>query len=373
MAVVKPFRAVRYNTARAGPLQALVAPPFDVIDPAERERYIASDRHNVVRLTLPDSEGEAARELAAWQREGILVRDEGPAFWWLSQDFAGPDGARRTRTGFVASVRVEPYAAGAIRPHERTHECPKAGRLRLLRATRMELEPIFLLYEDESAAPRRALEPLAAGEPLMEAADSGVTSRLWRVDDPEALAAVEAALADLPLLIADGHHRYETALAFHEEDSSLESEYAMAALVNTVGEGLTIFPTHRVVQRLGEVEGTEVPGGPLGTLARLDSLDREHPAAVLYRGGKAYLVRGSTAGELDAAFLERFRPEGVSYTPRAEEAVARVDEGEAEAAFLLRAPTIEQVTAVAAAGEVMPPKSTYFYPKLLSGLLFLPV
>lgn len=361
MALIKPFRAVRYDERRAGPLETLVAPPYDVIGPAERERFLAASPYNVVRLTLPDSEQRAADDFAAWLRDGVLVREEEPAAWWLVQDYVGPDGVARTREGLLASLRAEPYETGAVRPHERTHAGPKEGRLRLLRAVRAHLEPIFLLYDGTLPSP-------AQGPPDLEASEGGVTSCLWR------LAARRVPdLGDAPLVIADGHHRYETALTFHAEDGSPESAFLMAVIVPTAQEGLTIFPTHRIVQRLpGDVDGPVAAGGPLAALARLGAASPELPAAVLYRGGRATVLVGDEQG-LDAAFVESFHPEGVTYTPRAEEAIAAVDSGEAEAAFLLRPPTVELVEAVAARGEVMPQKSTYFYPKLHSGLLFHPL
>src|ERR687888_2547783 len=149
MAVVKPFRALRYDETKAGPLRDLVAPPYDVISPDERERYLARSPFNIVHLTLPDSEGEAARKLATWQGDGVLVRDEAPAVWVLSQDYVGPDGVSRRRNGLVVLLRLEPYENSVVLPHERTHAGPKEGRLRLLRETRTELEPIFLLHDGE--------------------------------------------------------------------------------------------------------------------------------------------------------------------------------------------------------------------------------
>src|SRR3990170_3174042 len=157
MAVVKPFRALRYDETVAGPLRTLVAPPYDVIAPEQREELRARSPHNVVRLTLPDSEEEAARKLEEWRREGVLV-EEPPAVWALEQAYVGPDGVARTRFGLAASLKVEPYETGTVLPHERTHAGPKEGRLRLLRATRVQLEPIFLLYDGPAPleAPERA-------------------------------------------------------------------------------------------------------------------------------------------------------------------------------------------------------------------------
>ena len=244
MALVKPFRALRYDERRAGPLDSLVAPPYDVISPEERERYLASSPYNVVRLTLPDDEAETARTLAEWEREGVLVRDEEPALWWLAQDYTGPDGVARRRDGLVAALRVEPYSTGTIRPHERTHAGPKEGRLRLLRALRTHVEPIFLLYEGALAG--------AAGEPAIDVELDGVRSRLWRVEGeppPE--------LATASLLIADGHHRYETALAFHEADGTEASAWMLVVIVPTEQEGLTIFPTHRIATRVSSMPPLE--------------------------------------------------------------------------------------------------------------------
>jgi uncharacterized protein (DUF1015 family) len=378
VARVKPFRAVRYDERKAGPLGSLLALPYDVIGPEQREAYLAASPYNVVRLILPDSCEEAARLFREWQRDGILTDEAEDAVWWLRQDYEGPDGIRRTRQGAVVSLGLEPYSSGVVRPHERTHEGPKATQLDLLRATHASLSPILLLYDDPSAGARHALEPLAEGEPLMSAQDGPSTNRVWRITDPEAIAAAQRALADQHLVIGDGHHRYETALAFHEEQGTERSGWTMAVLVNTHGEGLTIFPTHRVVARVPELDNgfrvTPVSGGPQEALAVLGRVDHDHPAFVVYRGeGDAALVEAPGEQSLDTAALDRLDLQDITYTPRTDEAVALVDSGRAEAAFLLRPPTMEQVEAVAEAGETMPQKSTYFYPKLFSGLLFHPV
>ena len=343
MPEIRPFRALRYS-AEAGPLQDLVAPPYDVISEEQRAELLARDPHNVVHLTLPDSEEQAARNLEAWRRDGVLVEEE-PAVWWVAQDYTGPDGIERTREGFAASLRVEPYETGAVLPHERTHAGPKEGRLRLLRATRTELEPIFLLYDAEPpvARPERA--------PDIEAEEGGVRTRLWKLPGAEPR-------IDVPLLIADGHHRYETALAFSQEDPS--ATHMLVVLVSSRAPGLVIFPTHRLVRRLGEVPVSELAGLP-------DPL----PGPVLYRDGRYWRIE--TDEEIDAEAVATLDAEVVGYAPVASEAVAAVDRGEAEAAFLLRPVSVEQVAARAAAGGVMPQKTTFFYPKLLSGMLFHPV
>jgi uncharacterized protein (DUF1015 family) len=338
MAEVRPFRAERYDQERAGALETLVAPPYDVISPAEREEYLARSPYNVVHLTLPDDEEEAGHELAEWRQEDVVVRDDEPSYWFLSQEYVGPDGVPRTRSGLVASLKAEPYEHGVVLPHERTHSGPKEGRLRLLRATRTQLEPIFLLYDAEP------LEPPARAPDLESGGD-----KLWRITQAPGF-------DDVELLIADGHHRYETALAYAEEGGP---PYLMVVLVPTRQEGLTIFPTHRIAERLNGVGGTpiEQPGDEL-------------PGVVLYRDGRYELLDGEG---LDVELVERVAPGRVTYTPHREEAIATVDRGDAEAAFLLRPTRIEDVWAVARRGETMPQKSTYFYPKLTSGLLFHPL
>jgi uncharacterized protein (DUF1015 family) len=342
MADVRPFRAERYDEAKAGPLEALVAPPYDVISEEERAQYLARDPHNIVHLTLPDSDEQAKRDLARWRAEGVVTRDEEPTLWALSQTYVGPDGVERTRNGLVAALHLEPYEKRIVLPHERTHAGPKEGRLRVLRATRTQLEPIFLLHDGPKVElPERHPDLEVGGD------------RLWRVDaDP-------ADFADLQLLIADGHHRYETAIAFHEEDGTEASAWMMVVLVSTREEGLTIFPTHRVAERVNGVRGE-----------RIDQPGDELPGVVLYRGGEYELVHGDG---LDVEIVDRAGAQGVTYTPQRAEAVAAVDRGEAEGAFLLRPTRIEDVFAYARRGEVLPQKTTYFFPKLTSGLLLSPL
>jgi uncharacterized protein (DUF1015 family) len=348
MARIAPFRALRYDVPDLAPV---VAPPYDVISEQQRADYLARSPYNVVHLTLPDSEEAAANDLRAWQDAGVLAREPEPSYWWLAQDYVGPDGVARTREGIVAALRLEPYDARVILPHERTHAGPKEGRLRLLRATRTQLEPLFLLWEG-------TIELDGLGEPQLAVEESGVAARLWRLD-PAFGEALGEELREAQLLIADGHHRYETALAFHDEDGGEASAWVLAVIVPTDQEGLTIFPTHRVARSVDGVAGTpiEPPGDEL-------------PGLVLYRGGRYELLAGEG---LDPEIVERLGPQGVSYTPSLREAVGAVDRGEAEAAFLLRPTRIEDVWAVAGRGEVMPQKSTFFYPKLTSGLLMLPL
>jgi len=340
VAEVRPVRAERYGD-RAGALDRLVAPPYDVISPEQRAEYLARSPFNVVHLTLPGSEQQAATDLASWREDGIVVRESANEAWALSQSYVGPDGVARERNGIVVALRLEPYENRVVLPHERTHAGPKEGRLRLLRATRTQLEPIFLLHEGPRAV-------ISDGPPDLEANGD----RLWRVNDVPNL-------VESQLLIADGHHRYETALAFHAEDGTEASAWMMVVLVSTQEQGLTIFPTHRIAERVGEAPGVEI-----------ERPEDDLPGAVLYTRGRYYLLDGEG---LDVELVESAEAEGITYTPSREEAEAAVDRGEAEGAFLVRPAPIDVVFERARRSEVMPQKTTYFYPKLTSGLLFSPL
>jgi uncharacterized protein (DUF1015 family) len=213
MADVQPLRALHYDLAEVGSLNDVAAPPYDVIDPEQRQRLADRSPYNVVRVDLPEGDGnpyaDAATVFERWQQEGAVVRDDQPALWTLTQDYTGPDGRALTRHGVFARVRVEDYGPGRIRPHERTHPGPKEDRLRLTRATKANLSPIFSLYDDPTDATAAVLR---AAEPFGEQTDDdGTVNRLGRVTDPAAIAAFQGALAPAELLIADGHHRYARA------------------------------------------------------------------------------------------------------------------------------------------------------------------
>jgi uncharacterized protein (DUF1015 family) len=350
MAVVKPFRAVRYDQEIAGPLEQLVAPPYDVIDESQREELMARSPFNVVHLTLPDDENDAARLWSEWLSDGVVVQERAPSFWALEQDYIGPDGVPRTRRGLVASLRPEPYENRVVLPHERTHAGPKEGRLRLLRATGVHFEPIFLLYDGQS--------PYAqpAGPPEIETEGA----KLWRV----AADGIEEAFADKQLLIADGHHRYETALAYG-------AELIPVVLVSTEDPGLEIFPTHRIAEQVNGAGGK--PFKELyEAVDQLNARPVDRAATVLYRRAGPELIYGKE-GDLDVQLVESLVKGQVTYTPSIDEAVNAVEQGRAAGAFIVRPTRIEDVFRFAEEGETLPQKTTYFYPKLLSGLLFHPV
>ena len=409
MADVQPFRALNYDLTKTGGLQPVAAPPYDVIDDAQRADLAARSPYNVVEIDLPqgdDPYGHAAEVFAQWQREGVLVRDEDEALWALAQDYTGPDGRRRTRRGFFARVRVEDYGPGRIRPHERTHPGPKEDRLRLTRATGANLSPIFSLYDDPAGAAWGALEPHTEAPPFGDVTDGdGTVHRLWRVADPEALAAVRQALAPAELLIADGHHRYETARVFAHESGEPGAQYVLMCLVALQDPGLTVFPTHRLLTGLDaarraaldrvladDFRSQDVPPDALEPQGdgpvRMGYLEDGRPQMLTLRdpaiAAAALPGKPEPYRELDTAVLEGVvlrgalgmseddisHLHGLAYARDAAEARERVRRGEADAAFFMRATPVEQVRAVAAAGESMPPKSTYFFPKVLTGMVF---
>jgi uncharacterized protein (DUF1015 family) len=417
MAEIQPLRALHYDLAAAGPLDRLTAPPYDVIDADQRRALVAKSPYNVVEIDLPEGTNpyqRAAELLDEWRLQGIVVLDPEPALWAVTQTFTGPDGSERTRHGFFCKVRIEDYGPGRIRPHERTHPAAKEDRLRLMRATRADLSPIFTLYPDPAGRAWSALEPATEEPPWGEVTDDeGTVHRLWRVTDGLAIEEARAALRDAELLIADGHHRYETARVYADEvGGEGEHRYVLMCLVSMSDSGLAVFPTHRLVggldaarkRRLDDVlrrefELTEVPTDDLlpeqenGGLSSFGYLEGPSGRALRLELVSAEVADRALAGHsdsyrrLDTAVLEKLVLEdalgfteddisaqrGLGYARDLEQAIALLRAGAYELAFLLRPTPVEQVQAVAAAGETMPPKSTYFYPKLLSGLLFNPL
>lgn len=372
--LLKPFRALRYDEKTAGPLDRLVAPPYDVISEERMAELVAASPYNVIRLIRPYEYEAAGRRLRDWVERGVLVREQRPAVWRIEEAYVGPDGERRVRRGLVARVRLEPYERGIVLPHERIFAAHSETRLRLLRATRTKLSPVLLLHGGPPARPVERPPDLTAR------LDDCVT-RLWRVDEEREIEDELAAVAP-PFVIADGHHRYDAALRFHAEEGSEETAYVLAVLVSEADPGLTIFPTHRLVggeppPLNGHVRVTPILGGPAEGLARLASLRRDRPAFVLVRRGEVALAEVLEASDdpverLDVAALDRLGLDVVSFTPSLAEAEEAVVSGRAAAAFLVRAPTVAQVEEIARAGRIMPEKSTYFFPKLTSGLVFSP-
>jgi len=405
MAEIRPLNAIHY--APSVDLGAVVAPPYDVIDDEQRAALLARSPHNVVEIDLPQGDEpyeHAARTFQAWQDEGVLVRDDEPALWALTQDYTTPDGEQKTRSGFFVKVKVEDYGPGRIRPHERTHPGPKEDRLRLTRATQANLSPIFSLYSGTEAWD--ALAPATqASEPFGTTTDDdGTVNRLWRVADPQTIETVQRALQGSELLIADGHHRYETARVYAQEAGTEEAGWVLMCLVALEDPGLTVFPTHRLVKGRGleryealahalreqfairEATEDELSPPPVEGPPEFGYLDShfKKPFRLTYLGDPPL---PGPLGQLDAAVLEHVLLKGVlgltdddishlndfGYARDRRQAVDLVTSGEFDVAFLLRPTPVSQVREIATSGESMPPKSTYFFPKVPTGLIFSPL
>ncbi len=411
--LVVPFRGERYAARER--LSALIAPPYDVISKDDRARYAARDPHNIVHLILPeappgeDRYARSAAALAAWRGEGVLAADSADAVYVVAQEYALPSGERRTRTGMFAAVAAEPFATRRVRPHERTHAGPKADRLALLKATRTNLESIFLLAPDPDRALARALAEAAAGvpPPAARAELDGTVLRLWVVSGERAARLAELA-GRSQLYIADGHHRYETAVAYAQADPA--AARVLSFIVPTSDPGLTVLPTHRIIFGAGRDAATLVAAWrewfDIGRVApcmdrveRLAELGRERTACIVaFPGaydvtlvlrpdaaldripelGGSPAVRALDVARIEALVVQYILGAGtatpsLSYTPDAHAAFDAVRSGHAAAAVVLNPTKVEQVLAVADAGDVMPPKSTYFVPKVPSGLVLRPV
>jgi uncharacterized protein (DUF1015 family) len=408
MAEIRPLRAVRYERSAVGSLDAVVAPPYDVVDEEMRATLVRKSPFNVVEIDLPRADGGGDPYLHAqttyehWLQQGILVREREDTIWALTQTYQGPDGKGYTRHGFFARVRVEDYGAGRIRPHERTHPGPREDRLNLTRATRANLSPIFSLFPDPEGAAWRALEPHAGGEPFDETRDEeGTHNRLWRVTDRDTIEQVAAVLADRELVIADGHHRYETARVYADEvGGEGEHRYVLMLLCSLSDPGLTIFPTHRLLTDLKTREVQERLGAAIKEHFEIEPVDRSElepsralPGIVMgymdsfHKQGYRLTLKPGDHPTLDTAVLERLilrgtlgmtdddidHKRGLDYSKDTQDAIDAVLSGRADAAFYMRGIPVEQVREVAAAGESMPPKSTYFYPKVPTGLVFNPL
>jgi uncharacterized protein (DUF1015 family) len=417
MADVQPFRTLRYDLAAVGSLDAVAAPPYDVIDAPLRAELASKSPFNVVEVDLPEANGgdpylHAQTTMEAWLQQGIVIREREPSIWPMTQDYTGPDGNSYTRHGFFCRVRVEDYGPGRIRPHERTQPGPKEDRLRLTRATRANLSPIFSLFPDPDQQAWGTIENVTKRDPYATVTDSdGTVNRLWRVADPLTITHVQDTLRDRELLIADGHHRYETARVYAQEiGGEGEHQYVLMFLCSLQDSGLTIFPTHRLLTDLDEnkraalrsaierhFDATEVsadelepPPGDRVAFGYLDATDKRPLRLTLKDqsdADEALAGRSDAYRHLDTAVLEALilrdalgmseddvaNKRGLAYSKGFADAREAVESGRADAAFFMRATPVEQVQAVAEAGESMPPKSTFFYPKIPTGLVFNPL
>lgn len=434
MAEIIPFRALHYDAQKTPDLGLVVTQPYDKISPAMQARYYDLSPHNLVRIirgrTYPEDGAadnvylRAARDFRAWIQSGVMVSEPAPAIYPYYQEYEAPgqQGLRKVRRGFVGLLRIEDYSARVVHRHEETLSGPKADRLELLKATRAHFGQIFMLYSDPAGTVENLLAPSAAEQPWEEVTDEyGTRHSTWRSAHPETVAAVAAAMRDKRLVIADGHHRYETALAYRNYCRETgrrhdRAEYVMVTFVRMETDGLTILPTHRLVHSLdgfdwgkfsaqaGAIFAWEdvAMDGPAANWtaqfhARLAAAGREHPAMGVYAGpGKLALLRlrpdfdldaaladvGPTLRRLDVVLLHRLVLErllGISAQAVREEknityfremalACEAVEKGNGQAAFLLNPTPVAAVHDNALADCPMPQKSTDFYPKLLSGL-----
>ena len=440
MPLVRPFRALRYDSAAVGDLSAVVAPPYDVIAPAQHAALLARHPANVVRLDFPRDEAgdepddryrRAARSLAAWRSDGTLHKDPHPSIYLYAQTYRAPgDETERTQSGFFGRLRLEPLEpGGGVLPHERTLAEPREDRYRLLRATGVNSSPVVGLYDDPSGRSRQLIERLTAVQPAVDIVDEeGTRHRVWPapadgVEPDPAVAGLLSVAGAGPITIADGHHRYETALRYRDERRMTRSceedpafDYLLALLIER-HEPLTVLPTHRLLR---SAAGDATPGDLLEAVAELFDVERgvapdrlvaEFGSPGSGGRGRFGLWTRTPSGGRDGAILTARRsalrahlPTGgdalraldvtllgialerivgldaaavaggaIGYTKSPSDALRAVDDGtEFDAAFLLEGTPVADIVAVARDGDVMPQKSTYFYPKALTGLVINP-
>jgi uncharacterized protein (DUF1015 family) len=437
MAEIHPFRAFRFDTNRV-PLDQVLTQPYDKITPAMQERYYAASPYNLIAIekgkVLPEDSPQnnvytrAARKLEEWIAEKILVQDDAPGIYIYSQAYLVPGTqAHRVRIGFIALGRIEDYDAHVVFRHERTLSAPKADRIELLRHTRAQTGQLFMLYDDPERSIETWLEDAARKSAPIELRDEfGVTHQLWRVAETSLSRRIQMKMATKKLIIADGHHRYETALNYRDEcrarlgkaDPLAAHEFAMMTFINTHSRGLTILPTHRLIRNVADFhferfrramgaffdwysypfQNAEERAASYAEF-RKDFAGQNHGrrAIGIYAGGGAFylfVLRRDADLELllpdvsqaqrglDVVLLHRLILEkglgitaeavaaenNLSYVREMDAAIAAVDRGEAQLACLLNPVRVQQVVDIALAGEVLPQKSTDFYPKLLSGL-----
>jgi uncharacterized protein (DUF1015 family) len=426
---IAPIRGVLYDPARVDAAK-VIAPPYDVIDAAERAKLAATDPHNVVRLILPEAEqggdkyAAAAKTMDAWLASGVLKRDDYKALYRYHQVFTHPDLGDRevVRQGFIAAVRLHPFSDRVILPHERTLKGPKEDRLALMKATSSHFSQIFTLYRDAAGEVDRVFRKFERDAPLFEARTAdGTLHRLWRVRDAESIGKIRHVMAPKKLYIADGHHRYETMLALREhlaggKDLSTYSsaQYGTMFLCNMDQQGLVVLPTHRVLHSLqgfakdafldkarAQFIVDKIDGGgkdPAAVRAALTQTEQHQPALAVAFPGEAHAWRltlspgvniktlglGAPAvARLDVSLLHGVIFERLlGITPAAQEAqtnlryikdtakaLAETGAKDTQAVFLMSPVPVDQVTHVADVGECMPQKSTYFFPKIASGLV----
>jgi uncharacterized protein (DUF1015 family) len=407
---VAPLRGYRYGIGRVRDLTKVVAPPYDQISPETQDHLYALSPDNIVRVSYPcdapapgetpDKYERARQTLDRWLVDGRWAPEEWPALYPYTQTYR-VDGREVTRTGFVALGEVTDYAHGVVLPHERTHAGPKQDRMRHLEATGADIGLIFMLVADPEGALRAATAPV--GEPIAEARDlRGEVHRLWRIEDPASIAHIQALMAPRQAIIADGHHRYETAVEYRRRRPAVQDK--LMAFFTLEAPGLTILPNHRLVHGVGgfrlgtllerarrwfDVAALAEPATFRPTPTRLAvvagaeaavlTLRPDAAASIPWPAGTSAAWRGLAVSILHEGLLRPLLDiddakldarTHVDYTADQAEAAAWARQGRYQAAFLIAPTTPEELQAVVRGGEVLPQKSTHFYPKLLDGLVF---
>lgn len=421
MAVVKPFKGMRFNCEKAGKIDELVCPPYDIISDKQREEYINTNENNIIRLELPkgdDPYGNAEKILKDWQEKGILKNEDKPAIYIYEEEFTAY-GKKNAVKGIICRVKIEEFSKGVILPHEFTLSKAKEDRLNLMKATNCNFSQIYSLYMDGGKNTTGKIDALSQNKPDIELTDNdGVTHKLWIVTDNSAISDICNDFTDRKLYIADGHHRYETALNYRnylrESNKAKEGDscdYQMMMLVDMEHPGLVVFPTHRILRDLENFDGNKainackeyfdvIEKTDINTIeSELNSLYKDGKKAfAFYTGGNNWtllilkdlhiieelLPNASKATQgLDVTILHTLILEKIfgidaenmakqinlTYTKIFDEAISSVQNKTAQAAFILNPTRVTEIRDVASAGEKMPQKSTYFYPKLITGLV----
>lgn len=421
MAEIKGYKGLRFNCEKAGKIEELVCPPYDIISDQQREEYIKTNPHNIIRLELPkgdDKYNKAAEILNDWLENGILIKEDKPAIYIYEEEFTAY-GERKAIKGIICRVKLEEFSKGIILPHEFTLSKAKEDRLNLMKATNCNFSQIYSLYMDGGKNTLGKIDSLSKSEPDIQLQDNdNVTHRMWIIKDEKAIADICSDFADRKLYIADGHHRYETALNYRnylrEQGLAKEGDacdYQMMMLVDMEHPGLVVFPTHRLVRNLDSFNAERVIDGckeffdvtehsDINTIEStlMELYNQGKKAYAFYCGGSSYkllvlkdtniikklLPNASTATQqLDVTILHTLILEKIfgidaenmakqinlTYTKIFDEAISSVQQGNSQCAFILNPTRVSEIREVASNGEKMPQKSTYFYPKMITGLV----
>lgn len=421
MAEIKGYKGLRFNCEKAGKIEELVCPPYDIISDRQREEYIKTNPHNIIRLELPkgdDKYNKAAEILKDWLEKGILVKEDKPAIYIYEEEFTAY-GERKAIKGIICRVKLEEFSKGIILPHEFTLSKAKEDRLNLMKATNCNFSQIYSLYMDGEKNTLGKIDSLSKSEPDIQLQDNdNVTHRMWIIKDEKAIADICSDFTDRKLYIADGHHRYETALNYRnylrEQGLAKEGDacdYQMMMLVDMEHPGLVVFPTHRLVRNLDSFNAERVIDGckkyfdvtehsDINTIEStlMELYNQGKKAYAFYCGGSSYkllvlkdtniikklLPNASTATQqLDVTILHTLILEKIfgidaenmakqinlTYTKIFDEAISSVQQGNSQCAFILNPTRVSEIREVASNGEKMPQKSTYFYPKMITGLV----